>query len=552
MGAFGFDDVAATADQRTGALATRPRFALPAVILKSERNKTLTRYAGSLHARYRTDEEVRAALLEANRERCKPPLHEGEVLRIAKSVCSYPPGPSAGYLRVDAQVLESPTLDLDSCGVNDKDLSRLFAREYRRRVRYVPETKGWYAFDGVRWLDGRAGGEQVAQLLMKEFVDRLDVAVMRIDDERRRTDCTKLLARYCQQVSRSKLLEDCKSELVAHVGEFDTRAELLNCSNGTIDLSTGEFRAHDPADMLTKVAGCAYDDRAGYGDWSAFLAETFGGDMELVGFLQMCAGAALAGDTTAERFYIAYGPTRTGKSTTIQPETLQEAKRSSKQASPDVARLRGMRFVECPEPPKNMPLDAALVKQWTGGDLVATRHLFGDEFAFRPCFQLWLNTNYLPNINDQTLFESGRVVAVPFTNRRAENERDPHLKARMREPGYLSGVLNWALDGLAMQGVTDGHVPEASRRATAEYATESDLMGEFIADACEVGEGLREDGARLYEAYGEWTTANGCGRLKRRRFYDELCRREGVRDAGGGTVHQKKTRHLFVGIRVAR
>ena len=459
---------------------------------------------------------------------------------------------------------EQPTLSVDDQHINDKDLSRVFAATYRDRIRYVPEARGWYAYDGTRWLSARAGGEQVAARLMKEFVDRLYFAAGRIEDDEKRRDAASRVTQYFRQPARARLLEDSKSEMGARISDFDADRHLFNCTNGTLDLRTGTFRLHDPADMLTKLAGCAYDDRAGYAEWVAFLAETFGGDGEVASFLQMCVGAALAGDTTAERFYVAYGPTRTGKSTTldtilsmfgdygttIQPETLQQTRRNAKSASPDVARLNGMRFVQCPEPPKNMPLDAALVKQWTGGDLVATRHLFGDEFSFRPQFQLWVNTNYLPEVNDQTLFESGRVVAVPFDNRRAEGERDAGLKERMRAPGFLSAVLNWALDGYAMLGVSDGHIPAACAGATRPYATDSDRMGEFVADECEVGEGLREDGARLYERYVEWAEANGCGRLQKAKFYAELARRDGIRDAGRGTVHQKGTRHLFVGIHV--
>ena len=563
MGTFGFDDEVMVGAESAG--AQRPRFALPGTIHAGDRNDTLFAYGCSLQARYRTDDEILDELRRANAERCEPPLPDAEVVRTAEHIArDYPKGPSAGYIVARPEAFEQPTLDISGCGINDKDLSRVFAATFRDRIRYVPEARGWYAYDGTRWLDGRAGGEQVAQLHMKDFVDRLIATVSMAESDEKRASDLKLVARYCQQVGRAKLLEDSKSEMVAHVSDFDADRHLFNCTNGTLDLRTGTFRLHDPADMLTKLAGCAYDDRAGYAEWVAFLAETFGGDGGVASFLQMCVGAALAGDTTAERFYVAYGPTRTGKSTTldtilsmfgdygttIQPETLQQTRRNAKSASPDVARLNGMRFVQCPEPPKNMPLDAALVKQWTGGDLVATRHLFGDEFSFRPQFQLWVNTNYLPEVNDQTLFESGRVVAVPFDNRRAEGERDAGLKERMRAPGFLSAVLNWALDGYAMLGVSDGHIPAACAEATRAYATDSDRMGEFVADECEVGEGLREDGARLYERYANWAEANGCGRLQKAKFYAELARRDGIRDAGRGTVHQKGTRHLFVGIHV--
>jgi hypothetical protein len=58
------------------------------------RNSTLTSLAGSMRRRGMTCEEMLAALLVTNENRCKPPLDEGEVEGIARSVAGYPPGPA--------------------------------------------------------------------------------------------------------------------------------------------------------------------------------------------------------------------------------------------------------------------------------------------------------------------------------------------------------------------------------------------------------------------------------------------------------------------------
>ena len=41
--------------------------------------------------------------------------------------------------------------------------------------------------------------------------------------------------------------------------ELDADPWLLNVANGTLDLRTGELRAHRPEDLLTKLAPVAYD-----------------------------------------------------------------------------------------------------------------------------------------------------------------------------------------------------------------------------------------------------------------------------------------------------
>ncbi len=65
-------------------------------IRKCKRNNTLTSLAGSMRRQGMTESEIVAALRTVNRERCRPPLGEPEVKRIAKSVSRYEPAAAAG------------------------------------------------------------------------------------------------------------------------------------------------------------------------------------------------------------------------------------------------------------------------------------------------------------------------------------------------------------------------------------------------------------------------------------------------------------------------
>src|SRR5262249_23663849 len=50
-------------------------------------------WAGTRRRRGMSEAEIRAALIEANRQRCKPPLLQADVERIAASIASYQPAP---------------------------------------------------------------------------------------------------------------------------------------------------------------------------------------------------------------------------------------------------------------------------------------------------------------------------------------------------------------------------------------------------------------------------------------------------------------------------
>jgi len=62
------------------------------VINEGGRNVSLASYAGKLRSTGCSYEVIELALLERNRERCKPPLDDDDVKVIAASICRYPPG----------------------------------------------------------------------------------------------------------------------------------------------------------------------------------------------------------------------------------------------------------------------------------------------------------------------------------------------------------------------------------------------------------------------------------------------------------------------------
>jgi hypothetical protein len=63
-----------------------------AILAEGQRNDGLARYAGALRKKGAELLELERKLLEANVRRCRPPLDDAEVLKIAASVARYPAG----------------------------------------------------------------------------------------------------------------------------------------------------------------------------------------------------------------------------------------------------------------------------------------------------------------------------------------------------------------------------------------------------------------------------------------------------------------------------
>lgn len=181
-----------------------------------------------------------------------------------------------------------------------------------------------------------------------------------------------------------------------------------------------------------------------------------------------------------------------------------------------------IRFAYISEPSKELVLNATLVKSMTGNDTLNARMLNENSFDFQPQFKLYINANYLPVINDMTLFSSGRVIIIPFDRHFDECEQDKTLKEEFRKPETQSAILNWLLEGyrlLVKEGLT---VPQSVTVATQAYYHDSDKLQQFQDDCLEASPFSEVKTADVYRAYRDWCLRNGCYAENNRNFNTAL------------------------------
>ena len=94
-----------------------------------------------------------------------------------------------------------------------------------------------------------------------------------------------------------------------------------------------------------------------------------------------------------------YGVTTCAKTFTIQ-------KTDTSKPSPEICHLKGARIIYVPEPNKSMKIDSAIFKNITGADEVSDRELLSGQGNFQINGKIIMCTNYLPDFNDKTIFES--------------------------------------------------------------------------------------------------------------------------------------------------
>ena len=306
-----------------------------------------------------------------------------------------------------------------------------------------------------------------------------------------------------------------------------------------LDMRTLEFREHRPEDYLTMESGITYDPDADCPRWHSFIKEVMCGDADLADFLQRSLGYALTGDTSQECMFILYGATsRNGKGTAMEtflkimgdygktsnPDMLAAKFRGGNTGGPseEVARLVGSRFVNISEPEKKITFNAALVKRMTGNDTINARFLNENSFDFVPVFKIFINTNYLPNVNDMTLFQSGRLKIIPFNRHFEEGEQDQGLKGQFAKPENLSGIFNWCLEGYKKFCQRGLELPQAVTKATEDYKDDSDRIGQFIEAWLEKEDGSELRTAAAYQLYTKWCEENGYSSENQKNFKNAI------------------------------
>ena len=421
----------------------------------------------------------------------------------------------------------------DEAGIAD-----LFSECYDNDTRYCPEKKSWYTYDNGAWKKDTQGLLVSAKL--KEFVRLLSLYCGEIEDDDRRKDYMKFVAKLGDRRMRDRILRDAEDSMKISAETFDKNPYLINCLNGTYDLKTGRFREHSYADYLTMQTRFEYTVRPKKCErWETFIDEVTQGDKEKAAFIKRSLGYSIIGTSKEECLFILYGSTtRNGKSTLLRAVEYmlgdyseasdvaiickRDRQKDADAPSSLLAALKGKRFVTMAEPDSNSRLNVAAIKQFTGGESITARALYEKPITYVPQFTLWISCNDLPAVQDKSLFASERVKVIEFNRHFTEAEQDKTLKEYFESNEAMIGIFAWLIEGYREYRKYGLKMPECVRQTVKRYEKDNDLVVQFLEERCERAEDVKTQAKTLYDTYKVWCKSNGYYVCSSKKFNAEV------------------------------
>lgn len=414
-------------------------------------------------------------------------------------------------------------------------------------VRYCFKWRCWLVWDGQRWAVDETG--RIEQLA-KDIPDALWQEASQFNDSTARSFAAKSASEHALR----SMLTLARSEHPVSPDDMDCDGLLLNCANGTLDLRNGQLRCFKRPDLLTCLCPTDYVPEARSNVWDSFLNSTFGGDSELIGYVQRLLGYSITANVSEQLLPVFWGAGANGKSTLINsfmnvlgsdysmkaaPELLLS--RNAKSHPTELADLHRKRFVAAVESPDGALLNETLVKELTGGDRIRARRMHRDFFEFDPTHKIVMCTNHKPRVRGTDHGIWRRLALVPFEQTfwnpgkgesgPEELRIDPELPDKLSEA--REAILAWCVEGCLEWQRYGLQQPTVVRKATSEYQRAEDIVGQWLDERCSDRAGSEVRSRDAYSAFTAWCQEAGETPASKQKFGSYMKQRYEHRKSNG-------------------
>lgn len=321
--------------------------------------------------------------------------------------------------------------------------------------------------------------------------------------------------------------------------ELDTDAKYINVRNGLLKVPEFELVKHSPDVLSTIQLNCDYDPKAKAPIWEAFKADFCRDpdgkvDKEMLRQDKIKAGVILSNFSmeTLKMAFIQFSEEgNTGKS--VDGDVWKSllgmdkiANVSFKDLATDrwaLGRVWGKRLILIGDQGPEAINNSENFKMLTGGDPVDAEMKGIQHFTYKYTGTILVSTNHMPVFNDDKgEHMAERLKFLHCRNSIPAADRDPFLRAKLSHE--LSGILNWAIEGLK-DFISNGYqLPrcESSEALMQRYRQKYDTIYAFVSECCVVDKKSSVRKTELEADYNSYCTENELSAVSKRNMRDRM------------------------------
>jgi P4 family phage/plasmid primase-like protien len=327
-----------------------------------------------------------------------------------------------------------------------------------------------------------------------------------------------------------------KAQIICYsdLSQIDFESGFLNCNNGVLDVVNRELKPHSPDVFFKYVLEHDYNPDAECPIFLNSLNLITKGDTELQKLIQQVFGYCIeGGHPKAEKFFVFLGGGGNGKSTILTalrnliglsnissiPVSLLDRPFSAISLDGKLANLSD----ETPKFSKN----GEILKNIVTGGYIRAAHKGMDEIDLKCNARLIFACNKTPNFGDDSDGMMRRIVTIPFNHKIDDKEADRNISQKIK--AEMSGVLNWALDGLKelMDNDYKFIMPKSVEESNEALRQETDSAYGFLREYLEFlagpnGENVYESRSDIYDAYNHYCKRSNLLAISARAFGEKL------------------------------
>lgn len=398
------------------------------------------------------------------------------------------------------------------------------------------DRREWWDFNGNLWQRSD-GGILLRQAIPNEVYSAFNKAyliynekTMKMDPNTEAFTKNKNLARSALFIAeklrnlavRKNIMEEAaeafhwmKTDGINFEEKLDSNNKLIGMKNKVYDLEhhcIREGRCDDYISISTNNEFTKYDwDHPVIKEIMVFVGQVLP-NKNVRDYVLKTFASCLDGSTGKEAFYIFLGCGGNGKSKlvelmklslggyagTLSVSAITQTRPPSNAPTPELARLKGIRFVDIQEPNEREKLQTGRVKELTGGDVIVARSLNKEPIEYKPQFKLFLSCNHCPKVPPDDGGIWRRIKLINFTSKFVDNpnpndptefhrDYDLQLKFEVWKEGFfwlLTEYYKYIVSGCPEKGIQPGlSEPDEIKNATSEYRHKNDFIQQFL-DYC--------------------------------------------------------------------